>query len=48
MFTKDGVFLRVVLLTVQSQQRAIVEVFYESFELVTERTPRLKTQTKAF
>lgn len=48
MFTKDGVFLCVVLLTVQSQQRAIVEVLYESFELVTERTPHLKTQTKAF
>lgn len=47
MFTKDGVFLRVVLLAVQSQQRAIVEVFDESFELVTEWTPRLKTQTKA-
>lgn len=40
--TEDGVLLAVVLLTVQAQQSAVVKVFYDSFELVTERTPPLQ------
>lgn len=44
--TKYGVLLCVVLLTVQTQQSAVVKIFHETFELVTKRTPRLQqTQT---
>lgn len=43
--TKYGVLLCVVLLTVQTQQSAVVKIFHETFELVTKWTPRLQ-QTK--
>lgn len=38
---KYSVLLGVILLTVQTQQSPVVEIFDESLKLVTERTPRL-------
>lgn len=43
--TKYSILLCVILLTVQTEQSAVVEILDEAFELVTELTPRLHTQS---
>lgn len=44
--TKDSILLWVILLTVQTEQSAVVEILDEAFELVTEQTPRLHTDSR--